>query len=144
MAMKIDSGEQEIELINEARGTSIKVLVAIYDIFFLGRIMEAGEALDGLHSKLQEGNPETNEDFIKYYHEAQDIDKEMRGVIDDIFDAPVCDTLFPRQSMFAIGNGMPTWCNLLTAIVESMDSGLDEEKRKAQARIRKYSSKYKK
>lgn len=145
--LKIDGGLKRIELVNAQSEASVEVLVAIYDIFFIGRILEIADACDKLQTQMMEQSPDAdagNEAFIEFYHKAQDIDREMRNKIDGLFNDAVCDALFPNQSMFAIGNGAPTWANFLTGIVESMDIGLDGEKKKAQERIRKYSAKYRK
>ena len=72
------------------------------------------------------------------------IDAEMRNIIDGIFAVPVCAALFPKQTVYAVGGGFPTWANLLYAIVDKMDEGAAGEKKMAQQRIRKYSEKYKK
>ena len=145
ISLNIESAEKEIELCNEKRGLSVTVLIAPYDIFFLGRIVEASTKLDELHEKLKDDAPKGDagyERYAKFYAESQEVDRQMRGIIDGVFDAPVCDTLFPTQSMFAIGGGMPTWANILTCIIDQLDESLDGEKAKAQERIRKYSSKY--
>lgn len=147
ISLKIDSGDKEIELINEKRGLSVSVIVAVYDVFFLGSIMEAAEKLDALQSdmeKLAPGENGSNEKFIEFFRKSREVDAEMRGVIDELFGVAVCDALFPRQSMFAIGNGAPTWANILYSVIDQMDDGLEDEKKKAQTRIRKYSAKYKK
>ena len=145
--LHIDGAEKEFELVNDKNGATVNVLIAIYDVFLIGRIMEVADELDKLQDKMYAQSPAESADnaaYIAFYHAAQDIDREMRNAIDGLFDAPVCDTLFPRQSMFALGNGAPTWANILVSVIENMDSGLDSEKQKAQARIRKYSAKYKK
>lgn len=143
--LRIESAEKEIELVNEKRGLSVTVLIAPYDIFFLGKITEASEKLDGLHEKLKNDAPNGDyESFARFYAESREIDAEMRGIIDGIFNAEVCNTLFPTQSMFALAGGMPTWANILTCIIDQLDESLEGEKRKAQDRIRKYSAKYKK
>lgn len=145
--LNIDGGELRLTLRNAATDKSVDVLLAVYDVFFIGRILECADKCDEANTALSAKSPSAdagNNAFIDFYHKAQEADREIRGVIDELFDAPVCDTLFPNYSMFAIGNGAPVWANLLTAIVEQMDSGLDAEKKKAQERIKKYSAKYKK
>lgn len=146
ISLKIESGEKEIELVNEKRNLSVTIIVAAYDVFFLGRIMEAAEQLDALHSEMKAQTPSETanaEKFIAFYHKSKDIDARMREIIDALFDAEVCNTLFPRQSMFAVGNGAPTWANVLYSVIDQLDDGLADEKQKAQERIRKYSAKYK-
>ena len=85
----------------------------------------------------------SNEKFRLAGQKALETDPKMRAIVDDLLGAPVCDTLFPRQSMFTVGNGAQTWENILYSVIDQMDDGLAAEKEKARARIRKYSEKYK-
>lgn len=110
-----------------------------YDVFFLGKITAAAEKMD----KLQSGLRTAGDDWAIIYQKSKEVDKQMREIIDELFAAPVCDKLFDGISVFAIGNGWPLWSNLLFAVVDNMDAGLEVEKEKAQVRIRKYSEKYK-
>lgn len=147
ISLKIESGVKELELVNEKRGLSATIFVAVYDIFFLGAVMEAAEKLDALHGEMRSQTPSENasaEKFISFYHKSKEIDLQMREIIDELFDAKVCDALYPKQSMFAVGNGAPTWANILYSVIDQLDDGLAAEKENAQARIRKYSAKYKK
>ena len=110
-----------------------------YDVFFLGRITEAAETLDKLQAELQT----SGDDWSAIYAKSKEVDAKMRKTIDELFQTSVCAEIFPDFSVFAIGNGFPLWANLLFAVVDQMDAGLGVEKEKAQVRIRKYSSKYK-
>lgn len=140
IALTFDSGVKTLEL-SDGKGHSIEVTFNPYDVMFFGTIMEAAEKLDAEQSKLAGIQ---SDDWKEIYKACMDSDKAMRGIIDDIFNAPVCDALFPNQTVHAIGNGFPAWCNLLYAITDHMDSGLEAEKQKTQERIKKYSGKYKK
>ena len=111
-----------------------------YDVFFLGRVTDAAKKLDTLQSELQT----LGEDWAIIYQKSKETDAKMREVIDGLFQTPICDVIFADVSLFAIGNGLPLWSNLLFAVVDHMDAGLEDEKKKAQVRIRKYSEKYKK
>lgn len=145
ISLKIESGEKEIELINAKSGSSVNVIIAVYDILFLYRIMDAAEQLDGLRKEVADliTDNMSNEKFRLVGQKALETDPKMRAIVDDLLGAPVCDTLFPRQSMFTIGNGAQTWENILYSVIDQMDGGLAAEKEKARARIRKYSEKYK-
>lgn len=140
IGLVFDSGIKTLELKDE-KGNSVEVSFNPYDALFLFAIMDAAEKLDAEQAKLR---VPTADNWRDYYKTALEVDKSMKKIIDDLFGAPICETLFPRQTVYAVGNGLPVWTNLLYAVVDHMDVGLAEEKKKAQERIRKYSAKYKK
>ena len=137
--LTIDTGVKTLEL-TDGKGHSVEVTFNPYDVMFFGVIMDAAEKLDAEQSKLAATQ---SDDWKVIYQACMDVDKSMREIIDGIFNAPVCDALFPNQTVHAIGNGFPAWCNLLYAIADHMDTGLEAEKQKTQERIKKYSGKYK-
>ncbi len=138
--LTFDSGVRTLEL-TDGKGHSAEVTFNPYDVMFIAAIMDAAEKLDAVQQKLTAFNGET---WREIYEACVEADKEMRGILDGIFNVPICDALFAGQSVHAIGNGFPAWANLLVAVLDHMDAGLDAEKAKAQTRIRKYSGKYKK
>lgn len=138
IGLVFDSGVKTLEL-SDGKGHSVEVCFNPYDTLFLGSIINAAEKLD----KKQTALKELGDDWKAVYDASIKVDAEMRDILDGIFDAPVCAALFPRQTVFAVGNGFPAWANLLYAVVDQMDAGIAGEKEKAQARIRKYSEKYK-
>lgn len=139
--LTVDTGVKDLEL-TDGKGRSIVVRFNPYDVLFLGKILDAGEKLDAEQAKLRD--PLLTDDWKEIYRVCMEGDKAMREILDGIFEAPICDAIFPNQTVFAIGNGFPAWSNLLLAIIDSMDASLDAEKEKTQARIKKYSAKYKK
>ena len=70
-------------------------------------------------------------------------DAEMRDMVDGVLDAPVCDALFGDMNVYALANGLPVWANLLLAIMDEIDTSYAREQKLTNARIRKYSEKYK-
>lgn len=138
--LNFESGTRTLEL-TATNGQSVEVKYNPYDVMLIGTIMDAAEKLDEIQKRLTSIK---SEDWREVYKACMDADKEMRGILDGIFNVPICDALFSGQTVQAIGNGFPAWANLLCAILDVMDTGLAEEKTKAQSRIRKYSSKYKK
>lgn len=71
-------------------------------------------------------------------------DAEMRDMIDNALGASVCDALFGDMNVYAMANGLPVWANLLLAIMDEIDTSFARETKLTDARIRKYSAKYKK
>lgn len=138
IGLVFDSGIKTLEL-SDGKGHSIEVSFNPYDALFLGSIMAAAEKLDEKQATLKG----LGDNWQAIYDASIKADAEMRDILDGVFDAPVCAALFPRQTVFAVGGGFPAWANLLYAVVDQMDAGLAGEKEKAQARIKKYSEKYK-
>lgn len=139
LGLTFDSGIKSLEL-SDGKGHSIEVQFNPYDPLFLGKIMTTAEELDAIQQKIR-GHEVT--EWKELYQLSVDTDKEMREVLDALFEVPICDTLFPHQTVHALGNGFPAWVNLLYALIDHMDAGLTSEKLSAQQRIRKYSEKYK-
>jgi hypothetical protein len=139
ISLAFDTGERTLEL-TDGRGHSVEIRYNPYDMMYLNLIVEAAERLDAEQRTLKDI---PTDDWKEVYRTSMAVDKRMRDIIDEVFDAPVCDAIFPRQTVYALGDGFPAWSNLLYAVVEKMDAGLNVEKENAQKRIRKYSEKYK-
>ena len=75
---------------------------------------------------------------------ARQRDKEMRDMIDSIFESPVSDPIFGNMNVYAMADGLPVWANLILAIMEEIDTSLTAEQQKSNPRLEKYTSKYKK
>lgn len=140
MEQTIDTGLRTLEL-KTYGGCSVEVLFNPYDVKLIGAIMDATEKLDAIQANLA---PLSMNNWREIYNACMDADKEMREILDGIFNVPICEALFPNQTVQAMGNGFPAWANLLCAVLDVMDAGLNAEKKKAKARIHKYSEKYKK
>lgn len=138
--LTFDSGVRTLEL-TDGKGHSVEVTFNPFDVMTIGSIMDAAEKLDEVQKRLSSFS---SDDWRAVYNACMDADEEMRGILDGIFDVPICSALFPGQTVHSIGNGFPAWANLLCAVLDNMDTGLAAEKATAQSRIRKYSSKYKK
>jgi hypothetical protein len=138
--LTFDSGVRDLEL-SDGKDRAVVVRFNPYDVMFIATVMDAAEKLDAVQQELTAFNGET---WREIYEACVDADKKMREILDGIFNVPICEALFSGQSVHAIGNGFPAWVNLLVAILDNMDAGLEAEKTKAQTRIRKYSGKYKK
>lgn len=111
------------------------------DLAFLNKLYVAAEEMD----KRNDAFRVTAEKLegAEVFNLARDCDKEMRGIIDELFGKPICADLFPSGYVMAIGDGFPVWSNLLYAVIDKMDGSLSVEKEIAQKRIRKYTAKYK-
>ena len=112
------------------------------DASFLERLAELFSSLDALQeevSALQETTPEE-----EVFPLAKSLDGRMRELLDGFFGQPVCGPLFGSMNLFASAGGLPVWANLLLALTEEVESAMQGELSAREARIAKYTAKYKK
>ena len=112
------------------------------DASFLERLAELFSRLDALQeevSALQETTPEE-----EVFPLARSLDARMRDLLDGFFGIPVCEPLFGTMNLFASAGGLPVWANLLLALTEEVESAMHGELTAREARIAKYTAKYKK
>ena len=112
------------------------------DASFLERLAELFSSLDALQeevSALQETTPEE-----EVFPLAKCLDARMRDLLDGVFGQPVCGPLFGSMNLFASAGGLPVWANLLLALTEEVESAMQGELSAREARIAKYTAKYKK
>lgn len=67
---------------------------------------------------------------------------EMREVIDNLFEQPVCEPLFGKMNVLALADGLPVWANLMLAIFDQIDTTFILERNKTNPRIRKYTERW--
>ena len=109
---------------------------------FLERLAALFEKLDALQeevSVLQDSTPEE-----EVFPLARSLDARMRNLLDECFSVPVCEPLFGAMNLFASSGGLPVWANLLLALSEEVESAMQGERTAREARIAKYTEKYKK
>lgn len=119
----------------------IKVTFNPTDSTFVKRLFDAFEHLDQRH-KAYRSEVEKMTDKKKIFDFTQERDREMREVIDDIFDMPVCAALFGNMNVYALSNGLPVWCNFMLAIMDEIDTTFAREQKATNPRISKYTAKY--
>lgn len=85
-----------------------------------------------------------NADTKEIFALARRYDKEMREMIDGLFDAPVCEKVFGSMSTGALAGGFPVWANLLLAVMDEIDTSFVQEQNLTNARVTKYTSRYQK
>ncbi|MBQ3757618.1 MAG: hypothetical protein II873_10930 [Oscillospiraceae bacterium] len=111
------------------------------DASFLERLSELFSRLDALQeevSTLQDSTPEE-----EVFPLAKSLDARMRDLLDGFFGTTVCEPLFGSMNLFASAGGLPVWANLLLALTEEVESAMQGELSAREARIAKYTEKYK-
>lgn len=75
---------------------------------------------------------------------AKERDVEMGKVLDGLFNAPVCESVFGSMSLCAFANGFPVWLNLMLSILDEIEANIGDIQKQADPRIAKYKAKYQK
>ena len=115
------------------------------DAAFLEKLTGLFSQLDALQeevSALQASIPD-DDDGATLFPLAHDLDAKMRALLDGFFGQPVCEPLFGSMNLFASAGGLPVWANLLLALSEEVESAMQGELNAREARIAKYTAKYK-
>ena len=108
---------------------------------FIQRLYNAFDMLDKKQDKYNEeiqkcGNP------VEIFNIAKSRDKEVRAIIDGIFEEPVCEKIFGKMNLYALADGLHVWTNFLLALMDEADSTFSREQKATNPRIQKYTQKY--
>lgn len=110
------------------------------DVSFVKRLFKTFDGLAKQQEDTQnEGKEMDGEELFAY---AEQRDKQMRQQIDDIFGEPVCDKVFGGQSVYALANGLPLWCNFLMAVIDEVDASVTAQQKLTSPRVERYMAKY--
>jgi len=111
------------------------------DSNFVERLFRTFEELDKKQEAYkQEASALT--DAKEIFECTQRRDKEMRSLIDAIFEGSVSDAIFGTLNAYALADGLPIWCNFLLAVMDKVDTTFAEEQKATNPRISKYLAKY--
>ena len=111
------------------------------DASFLEKLSDSFAYLDLIQEEVKLSREEiTDEKDI--YNLAKNLDGKMRDIIDALFGEDVCTPLFGEMNLFSSAGGLPVWANLMLAIADEVQDSMDSELKKREARIRKYTEKY--
>ena len=119
----------------------VKVSFNPTDSAFVESLFNAFEHLDQRHEAYK-AEVEKMADKKKIFDFTRERDREMREVIDGVFDAPVCAPLFGSMNVYAMANGLPVWCNFMLAIMDEIDTTFAREQKATNPRVSKYMAKY--
>ena len=101
-------------------------------------------AFDTLDKKQEKYADEVQKcgDRVEIFNIADRRDKEMREIIDGLFEEPVCDSIFGSMNLYAMADGLHVWTNFLLALMDETDSAFAREQKATNPRIQKYTAKY--
>ena len=111
------------------------------DAGFLERLAETYEELDALQEQVTKQGEEIKSEK-ELFPFAKELDRQMRAVLDGLFDMPVCGELFGSMNVFSSASGLPVWANLMLVVTEEVERALLGEMEKREARIAKYVETY--
>lgn len=139
--LTFQTGVEEIDIMGKT-----SVFLNPTDLNLSCRIDKAMKGLQEMQDKYQARVAEMQKsgDYSQVYEYANEMDAEMRGVIDGVLQAPVCEPVFEGVSVFALAGGLPLWCNLLLALMDIIDDRFKKEQKETDPRIAKYLEKYRK
>ena len=132
--LNFDLGLNEYDL-----GGKVTVRFNPTDVSFLEKLSESFAALDQIQEEVKREEITDEKDI---YNLAKNLDGKMRDIIDALFGQDVCTPLFGEMNLFASAGGLPVWANLMLAIADEVQDSMDSELKKREARIRKYTEKY--
>lgn len=112
------------------------------DSGFVERLFNAFEVLDKKHESYRNA-VEKMADKREIFDFTRKCDKEMRELVDQVFDAPVSDGVFGKINVYAFGSGLPIWANFILAVMDEIDTAFAREQKAMNPRLQMYLDKYK-
>lgn len=105
------------------------------DMGILSRLTDAYPKLEKLQQKAisisdRVGKEGDDFDEVQLGKDLKSIDREMRNIIDVIFDSKVSDVCVPSGTMFDPHNGMCTYEYVINALVQAYDNNISDEVKK--------------
>ena len=82
--------------------------------------------------------------FSTISEKLKEIDRQMREMLDNMFDAPVSEICAPDGSMYDPFNGSFRFEHIMNLLMDQYESNLQAEYAKMEKQMSKYTSKYKK
>lgn len=129
----------------ELNTSDVGMLTRFADIYpKLDALAAKGITVDAELEKLDkaEGEEETEEALKSASESVKEIDKEMRNLIDELFDSNVSDICVPSGTMFDPFNGKLRYEYILEILFGYYTENISEEAKKMQKNVAKHTSKY--
>ena len=111
------------------------------DVSFLEKLSDSFQYLDLIQEEVKLSQEEIT-DEKDVFNLAKNLDTKMRDIINALFGQDVCTPLFGEMNLFASAGGLPVWVNLMLAVADEVQNSMQGELKKREARIRKYTEKY--
>lgn len=69
-------------------------------------------------------------------------DAAMRERLDGLFGPGTCQAVFGELGLYALAGGLPLWANFLLAVLEEVESAVDEQQQAASPRVAYYMERF--
>lgn len=109
------------------------------DMLIIERLNEVYPKLESLSVKTTELNSDDIDGGIKAL---KDIDKEMRELLDYVFDSPISSICAPDGSMYDLFNGEFRFEHIITVLLNLYEENIAKEFNNMEKRINKHTAKY--
>lgn len=136
-SIRIDTGIKEFDL-----NGAVTVYFCPTDVTFAEKLFSIEEAIEKKTEEYSE-RIDKLEDNKDVFEAANALDREIREMLNSIFDTDICTPLVGTTKIYAIANGLPIWANTILGLIDAMDADLEEQKKRTKQRIKKYTEKYK-
>ena len=134
--LNFDLGLNEYDL-----GGKVTVKFNPTDLSFLEKLSDSFAYLDLIQEEVKLSREEITEEK-DVYNLAKNLDGKMREIINALFGQDICTPLFGEINLFASAGGLPVWANLMLAVADEVQTSMDSELQQREARIKKYTEKY--
>lgn len=134
--LNIDLGIKEYELCD-----GLTISFNPTDMELLNKIMECFQELQ-VEEETRRDRIAKITDYKEMYEEYAEMDRLFREKLNDLFGKDICTPLIGDINIYARGNGLPIWANIIIAIIDEFDDSIKEQDKIGKARIDKYTKKY--
>ena len=142
----------ELPQIKKARfrinGDSSKILeLNTSDMGIVKRLNEVYPKLQELAKKAttfdeSELEDNTEEGLTKFAEKLDEIDKDMKKLVDDLFQSNVSEVCCDNVTMYDLYGGVMRFEHIISTLAKLYENNLTSEVNKVRARIKKHTSKY--
>ena len=123
-------------------GDNTKVLeLNLTDMGVMSRLQDSYPKLDELTAEVKNlaSADISDEEIVETFKK---IDKQMRDIVDNIFDFPVCDVCCDGGSMYDPVGGQLRFEYIIDRISKLYETSLNEEFKRMQAKVKTHTAKY--
>lgn len=143
--IQVESGIKEYPIKLYADQTPVVVRFNPTNMLFIERVFNTFDEMDEIGNDVNSKLQNVGDDWKKVFEVTKAAEKEMREKLNAVFAEDICTPLFgDYESVYAAGEGLPIWANILLAIIDEMDGAFAEAKKMQNPRIQKYIAKYSK
>ena len=144
---RFDSGLKEYPLKLYEEQEPVVVRFNPTNMLFAERVFDGFDRMDEIQEKFLSRleTVKDNHDYKAVFSLTREMEKDLRNVLNDIFNKDICTPLFGKyESVYAAADGLPVWANILLAVIDELDESFVKEKEKTNPRLKKYVEKYRK